>query len=88
MEERNYYRLEYKEETGVFHFEDKKDHPENLCGWGTIAGDVHENRCITFVKEMINKFPGIDSGDKSYKVPTIETIKNEFAKHEKRNGKN
>lgn len=66
----NYYRLEYNEKTGGFHFEDNKLHPENLMGWRTISRGVSENICMRFVEKIEKKY--------SDKLPSFEIIQEEF----------
>jgi hypothetical protein len=67
-----YYRLEYKEQTGDFHFEDDKTHPENIAGWRTISRGIPESRCINFVEKMSREYPG------KVKAPIFEIVYNEF----------
>jgi len=75
----NYYRLEYKESEGQFHFESDKSHPENLAGWRTISRGIPESRCINFVEKMNSKYKGIKySGDPQYKAPIFEIVYEEF----------
>lgn len=71
-----YYRLEYKESTGDFHFEDNKKHPEYLYGWKTISKGQPSIRCENFVKRMQKKYKGLS--DRRYKPPIFEIMYNEF----------
>jgi hypothetical protein len=71
-----YYRLEYKESTGDFHFEDNKERPEFLYGWKTISKGLPSITCENFVKRMHRKYKGLS--DRRYKPPIFEIIQNEF----------
>jgi len=72
-----YYRLEYNEKQGFFHF--KKVSKPNLYtfGWAEISPCLKYEHCSAFAEWAIKKYPNINSGN-GKKYPSVSLIKQEF----------
>lgn len=86
-----FFRLEYNETQGNFHF-DNYTHEENTAGWITIAERLWDRNCQEFTQMMYDKFPSLGyklllilSGEKRNveKYPSAGTIKMEFEEFSK-----
>jgi len=75
-----YYRLEYNEFQGRFHFNNGGTEP-NTHHWITICRSLSLNQCIEFTEFIIKKYPSVNPFNHSVNIidyPTAELIKQEF----------
>jgi hypothetical protein len=70
METNNFWRLEYNQTTGDFHFEDTRKDNKETAGYLTICDSISEIQCVEFcqlVNHMVEE-----------PFPTIEILRDEF----------
>lgn len=73
-----YYRLEYNERQGGFHYNNGGQEPETF-GWVTICASLSHENCDDFVNKMNEKYPATNWTYENRKdYPSAETIKKEF----------
>ena len=78
----NFYRLEYNETQGGFHF-DNYTHKRNTHGWFMLCPALSDKACMEFVQLMKRKYYTLGKGrgrDSRGNYPTFLMIKDEFKK--------
>ena len=76
----DYYRLEYSEFQGRFHFNSGSS-PANVFGWQTVCNSLSLSQCSEFAEFIIEKYPATNPCNEYQNTgcyPSFEVIKQEF----------